>query len=376
MAKRIQALSCLVILLTLSVFAQVDTVQIGQIRDQYTQSKQQLDAAATGVIDGFWRQSMDALMLSKESQEIVAIRDILVAQKGDKETFYTVAYIKAAETHLRSSFDIVHKWNEPERQLLVERNLMILVAGFGRFELADLAIAQLNSPDAMVRYWAVQALTQDTLISQLKSDATIDAQKVQQLIDSLTTYIKDQNDARSLPSICSFALRMQTAAAQNLLLVMADKRIELYMKRTVKDEVVDASILKALGNVYLSISSPAVKQELMSRFGQLYACVMQRQMMGKTLPDSSLNQLVTVIVEVEDSVLPKLLNGWTPKFKVSLTKNVSIDKDYEFLFGSGLRQGELVSRLNFTFGKDSSGKPLLVPQAIPAQPEPETEPQP
>ncbi len=376
MAKKLQVLSCFVFSLSLFVFAQVDTVQIEQVREQYTQSKQQLDTAATQVIDGFWRQSIDALMLSKESQEIVAIRDILVAQKGDKETFYTVAYIKAAETHLRSSFDIVNKWTEPERQLLVARNLMILVAEFGRFELADLAIARLNDQDAMVRYWAVQALTGSSLISQLKSDATIDSKKVQGLIDSLGAYIKEQNDPRSLVSISSFAIGMQTLAAQNLLLMMADKRIDAYMKWTVTDEAVDAAILKAIGNLYQTTSSPAAKQELMSRFGQLYACVMQRQMKGKNIPSSSLDQLVTVIAEVEEVVLPKLLSGWTPKFRVSLAKNVSIDKDYEFLFGSGLRQGELVSRLSFTFGKDSSGKPLLVPQTIPAQPEPPAESQP
>lgn len=369
MIKKIQILSCFWVSLSIAVFAQVDTAQIEQIRTEYTQSNQQLDAAATSVIDDFWRKSVDALMLAKESQDLVAIRDMLAQQKGDKESFYSLAYISAAKTHLQSSLDTVSKWQEAEKRLPVERNIMILIAKLGRIELADLAIAALKSQDPMVRYWAVGAMTGVPLMTQIKSDATIDAKKPQQIIDGLNKYIKEQNDVCSTAFICNFAVGMQTAASQSLLLTLADKRIDAYMKWTVTDEAMDAAILKAIANVVLATASPAAKQEQLTRFGQLYACVMQRYMMGKNLPDASKDQLVTVIAEVEDVALPKMLSGWGVKFRASIAKNVSIDKDYEFLFGSGSRQGELVRRLNFDFGKDSSGKPILVPQMIPAQPD-------
>ncbi len=369
MYKKMRFLSCFAAILSFAAVAQVDTAPIEQIRTQSVQANTQPDAAAIQVIDEFWQKSIDTLMLAEDTSEIIAVREELVKQKGEKDlSFYASAYVKTADKHLKSALDTVSKWTEQDKRVRVERNLLILLAQLNSIELAELAIARLSDEDPMVRYWAVRALTSTSMVAQLKSDVTGDEKKMSQIIAGLEDYIKKQNDSRAWLLIGDFAVRSQTAASQNLLLSLADKRIDAYMQWNVTDEAADASILKSIGSLVQTTTAPAARQDLLARFGQLYSCVLQRYMMGENLSDASKDQLTTVIADVEDVVIVKILPGWTVKFKVSLAKSLSIDKDYELLFGSGTRPGDLVSRLNFNFGKDDTGKALLVPKPLPAAP--------
>jgi hypothetical protein len=220
----------------------------------------------------------------------------------------------------------------------------------------------------MVRYWAVRSLTSGEVVSQLKSDVTGDEKLAAQIISALEVYLKASSDTLPLPFAANFAATMDTAASRKLLYVIADRRIDAYMKWTVMDETVDAGILKDMGKLFSTISDPAEKQELLSRFGQLYSCIVQRYMLGGNLPQSAKDQLVTVIAEVEDNIISKQIPGWTSKFRIDLSKNTSMDKDYEFLFGTEDRAGELASRLSFNYGKNGSGKVLVSPSALPPAP--------
>lgn len=368
MSKKMQVLSCFVIALSFTAVAVAETTPIEQVRTQSVQSNTPPDAAGLQVIDDFWRKSIDAMMLAEDTADITMVCDELVKQKGDKDlSFYASAYAKAADKHLRSAMDTVSKWTENDKRLRVERNLLILLSRLSSLELADLAVTRLNDQDPMVRYWAVRALTQPSLVVQLKGVAG-DEKQTSNIIAGLEDAIKKNNDSRTWVFIGDFAVKLQTAASQNLLLSLADKRIDAYMQWNVTDEAADASILKAIGAIVPVMTSPAAKQELLSRLGQLYSCVLQRYMKGGNLSNTSKDQLVTAIAEVEDAVILKILPGWTTKFKTTLANNKPIDKDYELLFGSGTRPGDLASRLNFNFGNDNDGKEILIPKPLPAEP--------
>lgn len=369
MSKRMWPLSCFVIILSFAAVAAVDTAPIEQVRTQSIQANTQPDAAGLGVIDDFWQKSIDTLMLAEDTADIIAVREDLVKQKGDKDlSLYASAYVKAANKHLKSALDTVGKWTDNDKRLRIERNLMILLAQLSHIELADLAIAQLDDQDSMVRYWAVRALTNPAIVDQLKSGVAGDEKQTSRIIAGLGDAIKKNNDPRSWIFIGNFAVGLETAPSQDLLLSLADNRIDAYMQWNVTDEATDASILKSIGALVQATTSPAVKQELLSRFGQLYSCAIQRYMMGENIPDTSKDQLVTVIAEVEDAVILKILPGWTVKFRADLAKSLPIDKDYELLFGSSTRPGDLASRLNFNFGKDDTGKAMLAPKPLPAEP--------
>ena len=370
MIKSISCLSCMMILAVSFTAMAVDTTKIEQVRTQFIQSNSQPDKAAEQIIDEFWRKSLDSMMLVEDTGEIVSLRSDLVKQKGDKDlSLYASTYVKIADTHLKSALEAVAKWeNNDAKKLRIERNFMILIAELGRMELADLAITRLNHDDKMVRYWAVRAVTSPRVVSQLISDITRDEKLTLQIVTSLGDYVKQYDDAIVLPFIAEFAAGIKNASGNSLLVAIADKRIEAYMKWTVTDEASDAGVLKSIGGLVFETASAAARQELLGRFGQLYSCVVQRYLIGKNLPASSRDQLVTVICEVEAGVMEKGLPGSTNRFRNELQRAQPIDKVYEALFGTSGKAGEFSTRMNFDYGKDSSGKSLVAPRPLPAPP--------
>ncbi len=365
--KRVGFCFC-VLGISLSVWS-MDTTRIKEIREQYAQSSTPLDSAAVQVIDDFWRKSVDAMMLTENTDEMVTLRLDLKKFSGDNHlSLYASAYLKAGRKHLGVATDTVGKWEENARKVRVERNLMVLVAELESVELADLALAELSDKDPMVRYWAVRSLTSPEIVSQLKEDVTRDEKLTSQIISALEEYLKTSPDTLTLPFVAEFAAGINTAASRKLFWTLADRRIDAYMKWTVTDESVDAGILKSIGELAPAVSDPLEKQELLSRFGRLYACVIGRYMQGGKLPQASKDRLVTVIAEVEDKIVGKQVAGWAMKFRTDLSKNIPLDKDYELLFGSEGRVGELAGRLNFNYGKDGSGKALVSPIALPPAP--------
>ena len=347
----------------------VDTTQIEEVRSKLAQSTTQPDAAALQVIDNFWRKSIDQMMLTEDTDEMVTLRQDLEKFKGENYlSLYASAYLDAGRKHLGVAMDTVGKWEQNAKKVNVERNLMILITRLGSVELADLAMGKLSDVDPMVRYWAVRSLTSEEIISQLKSDVTGDEKLTAQIISALEGYLKTSSDILPLSFAADFAAAINTTASRKLLYVMADRRIDAYMKWAVTDESVDAGILKNMGKLIPAVSEAAEKQELLSRLGQLYSCVLQRYMLGENLPQSAKDQLVTVIAEVEDNVISKQIPGWMSKFRIDLSKNMPMDKDYEFLFGTEERAGELAGRLSFNYGKNSSGKVLVSPRLLPPAP--------
>lgn len=345
-------------------------VTIGDVFTQYNQSATQLDAETVRVIDDFWRLSIDTLLLSEDTEKIVELRLELKKYKGeDYLSFYASAYQKAAREHLQEALEAVRKWEDNDKKLRVERNLVILVTELGRAGLVDLTIPELSSKDPMVRYWAVRSLTSPDIIVQLKSDVTRDEKRTSDIISALEGYVKTTPDTMTLPFIVTFAVDMNTSASSHLLTVLADRRIDAYMKWTHTNELnelIDSEILKGMANLGLQLSNAADRQEVLSRFGQLYACVLGRYMQSDKSPSVSKEQLVTVIAEVEDKIISKQVPGWAMKFRTNINKNVALNDDYSLLFGSEGRMGELASKMNFNYGKDdNSGKILVSPKPLP-----------
>lgn len=369
-------MSCIIILAVSFTAMAVDTSKVEQVRTQFIQSNTQPDKAAEQVIDEFWRKSIDSMMLVEDTAEIVAMRSDLVKQKGDKDlSFYASAYVKIAAVHLKSALDTVAGWeNNDSKKLRIERNFMILIADLGRMELSDLAMSRLNHDDMMVRYWSVRAITSPRVISQLTSDITRDEKLTSQILSSLGDFVKKYDDAIVLPYIANFAVGIKNAAGNSLLMAIADKRIDAYMKWTVSDEAADAGILKGIGGLIFETASASARQELLGRFGQLYSCVVQRYLIGTNLPAASRDQLVTVICEVETAVMEKMLPGSANRFRNELQRNQPIDKVYEALFGTSGKAGELSTRMNFDYGKDGSGKGLVVPRSLPTPPATQSQP--
>ncbi len=362
---------CFVLSGAFCAFGALNTQAIETVRAKYESTTSALPADAVAVLDEFWRSTLDTMILSKDSEEVVSIRRELVKQKGTKDIgFYRSAYMQAGKSDMITAFSTTEKNPDAEQRTRIERNLTILVAELKSLEMAEFALSRTASPDPVVRYWAVRALTDASIASQIRSDIASDADRElgKKIVASLADYIKNFGEPQMLVFISNFGITLKTPESLALLNQAADKRIEQYMNWTVRMESTDSFLLK---NLYQATAeNPSLKAESGRRFGQLYACVIQRHIKGNikdkpVLSEDSKSQVISVIAEIEDAILSKTLTGWQKTLRNDLAGNKDLTKSYEILFGTTGRAGDLTTQMGIDYGTDAAGKKLVNPLPLP-----------
>lgn len=362
---------CFVVNGVCCVFGALNTQAIEDVRAKYESTTTALPAEAVTVLDEFWRSTLDTMILSRDSEEVVSIRRELVKQKGTKNIgFYRSAYMQAGKSDLVTAFSSTEKNSDIEQKTQIERNLMILVAELKGLELAEFALPRTANPDPVVRYWAVRALTDTAIAEQLRSDIASDADRElgKKIVAAMTDYVKNFGEPQMLVFIANFALTFKTPESLTLLNQAADTRIVQYMNWTVRMESTDVFILKNLNQA--AAENPSFKAESGRRFGQLYACVIQRYIKGTIkaqpiLSEDSKSQVISVIAEIEDAILSKTITGWQKTLRNDLAGSKDLTKSYEILFGTTGRAGDLTTQMGIDYGTDASGKKLVNPLPLP-----------
>ncbi len=111
------------------------------------------------------------------------------------------------------------------------------------------------------------------------------------------------------------------------------------------------------------------------KFAQLYSYVMQRYIAGKdVLGPESKWQLISVMVEIEQTTLRTILARAHSEIKRAIEKKSLslLENEHDFLLGTAARAGELLTKLDFDYGKDADGRPITAPKKLPAPPVTET----
>jgi hypothetical protein len=347
----------------------VDTELIDVLR-QRTLNSGSLTADDVETIDSFWNEATEEMVLSNDFSKVVTIRTMLSARRGTNElSQYTSSYIMSAQKYLDSAFDEVKGWEPGPLKQHIERNLLILVAELQSTELADFALDRLENDNSLIRYWKVKALTDPKVASQLRSGSN--AELADRIIQRLQEVAQKENQPVILNMIAAFATRMDQPEAKQLLLKVADLRIEAYKNWAVDNEISETTLLKLLGNEITGRSGEQ-KITLLRKFAQLYSFVMQRYIAGaEVLDDNSKHQLVSVMVEVEQAVLSRLLDMPRSAIKRAIEKEdfSVLQREHDTLFGSTVRVGELGREFNFDYGKSSSERPITEPEKLTSPPE-------
>lgn len=359
-----------VIFLVYPVFGAIDSSEVAAVREKAVAASAQVSESDKAVISKFWRSGLDRMFLAEETQEVVDVRRQLKEQKGkDNLSFYATAYIDEAVKDIQISLETVERIENPARKVLVDRNLMILVAELENAKLCPLALARAGDKDEVVRYWATKALTQPAVTEQLTRGVTPDAKMTETILTALKERVAVETRPEIAEMIVVFAGSTDHAVSREILTSLADKRIEAYKNWTIKNEQLDVALLNALGGI-ASVQQGDVKSVFGRKFAELYACVLQRYMKGKTvLPAETMTQLVTVIVEVDQSCLDKTLQIKTGILQSVKRNNTGLDREYETLLGNRMMAGELAAKLRFDYGKDASGKALTAPPELGPLPE-------
>jgi len=366
----------------------VSTKRIDTVRQKALLNKEILENADFEVIDDFWADALAELLMLDDFSEIVDIRSQIFARRGGAEpSQYSVGFITSGQKHLTAAFDEVQNWETDQRKTWIERNLIILTAQLESGELLELGMRMIGHENGTVRYWAVKALTNQGIVRQLNSDVSLDTEPAARIGRQLEITAEKETHPEILSLIAAFAGQVNGTHAKQLLTKIVDLRTSAYENWTVKYELMDAKLLRSLGNEILSPVSQQNKAVDSRRFAQFYSYVMQRFILGENiLSDVSKQQLASVLVEVEQSVLDRLLGRPQSSIKKVvekiLTKRTVEQKDYsaletehDSLLGTAARQGELPAALNFDYGKNPDGSALTAPKKLgpppPAQPKTE-----
>ncbi len=341
----------------------VNTREVDNVRKKVV-----LDNDDLKIIDDFLAQAIQELVRTRDFTEIAKRRTVILSRQSTQAQ-YAQQFSESARKYIAQGFIEAQKLRRPERITGVTINLLILMDGLRDLGLADLAIARLKDENMVIRYWAVHCLTNSSIITQLNSTTTSNANKASAIAEQLKDLI-ETSTPEIVVLIAQFAAGVNIPEAEQLLIQIADLRIKRYAGWTVKYELYDSAILKFLSS---KIPSPAqslggtptattsTKPEIARRFAQLYSYAIQRYVKGSSaglLNDTQKSHLASVLVDTEDKCIGRLLGK--PQLTIRRAverKNVqAILAEHDRLLGTATTPGQLPTALKFDYGSTGSSK--------------------
>ena len=365
----------LVVLLVL-VLAAGTTSEAVSTRDiDAVREKGVLDSADLLIIDGFVSEGVQELLSTADFTSIANVRTAILSRDssttGSAAAQYTEQFSESAYKYVSEGLKSADGIKPAARKVKVIINLLILVDGLANPRLADLAIGMLNNENTAIRYWAIHCVTNPDITRRLNSVAATDSKSAERITEELKKVV-EKASPESLELMARFAADVKIGQGEDLLLQIVDMRISRYANWSVDNAVLDAEILKLLSGKVLSAGSekPAVAQ----RFGQLYSYAIQRYIRGQdVLSAAEKNQLVSVLVETEQSCIGKLLDMPQSIVQKAIEQSdlKSLLAEHNRLLGDETGAGKLALKLNFDYGKAPDGEKRIAPLALPEPPKAE-----
>jgi len=368
-------LTAFLITTTNSTLMAAGTIDIDRVRDKVVLNDQDLQ-----VIDDFIADSVGDILKTRDFTSIAKLRTVILSrQKSNQESQnqYTNQFSESTYKYISEGFQQALILRPQERQTRVIINLLILIDGLQDLRLMDLAIEKLKDENMAVRYWAVQSVTNAGIINQLNSDNASNQKQAQKITEQLQEIV-DSSSPEILALIARFATDIDIPQADELLLQIADLRIKRYADWTVKYEKMDNVILKLLdGKMTLPTTSvPGRKPagtnnpDFARRFTQLYSYVIQRYIKGENLNDTQKQHLVTVLIDIEEKCISRLLGQQSTIRKAVEEKDIAtLEAEHNRLLGSQENTGLLLTKLGFDYGTNSDGTKRNAPLPLPDQPQ-------
>ncbi len=154
----------------------------------------------------------------------------------------------------------------------------------------------LNDKSTVIRYWAVHSVTNSGIIEQLNSGKASSLKLASEITEQLKKLVEGTSP-EIIALMAEFAAEVEIRQGEDLLLQIADMRINKYAEWDVEYELLEVRVLKSL---YKKMSSATVSNPAIARrFGQLYSYAIQRYVKGRDfLGDEQKRQLASVLVEM------------------------------------------------------------------------------
>ncbi len=345
----------------------VDTREIERVRN-----KSMLDDEDRQIIDGFIAEAVDELVKTKDFTSVSKLRrDVLASRSSQVQ--YAEQFSVSAHKHISEGLKAADELTPEEQRFRVVMNLLILVDGLEDLRLVDLAIERLNDDSAAVRYWAVHALTNSGIKSQLNSTDAADAQTAKKIAEELRKVV-ETSEPEAIELMARFAAEIKIVEGDELLLEIADVRIRRYADWTVRYALLDATILELL---FEKMTSAGAEPGVARRFSQLYSYVIQKYIRDISeesfLSTTQKQQVESVLIGTEQSCIQQLFDmpQSTIRRAVGNGDYRALWQEHNRLFGEEGQAGVLAVKFNFDYGRKPDGNRRTAPLTLPMRPKTE-----
>jgi hypothetical protein len=342
----------------------VSTTKIDVVR-----AKEMLADTDTAIIEEFLAAAFDEFYAKTDFSDIASLRSTIISRSTSElesgQIQYAPRFLTAAQKEITQTLEKVSKLPDSTRKQLLTMNLLILINDLGNLEISKVALDYTQVPDVMVRYWAVNCLTNSNVLRQLNTAGSGGtAQIADQFIQKLQTVVKSESSGDILILVAQFAAGVKSPAANDLLIQIAQKRADLYLNWQVRDEMVECSLLKSLSDrVQIDPDNTKITTK---EFAILYSLVVQRYVLGTdTLPAANISNLVSVIVQSE-KYITRFISDWPGSLKRAIEKGggTGLLVEHDALFGSASTTGRLPTAVGFDYGKNANGSIMLAPPQL------------
>jgi hypothetical protein len=363
--------------LVLALFT-VSRAQVDARRLEEILKKEVLAPDDLAVIDAFLSDAVGRLVRTIDFTEVAKYRAVIVSHQG-VQAQYAQRFSEAAYREIAGGFEYAASGiSSPERRFKVFTNLLILVSELNDPRLVDLALRRVPQENSTVRYWAIRAATSPPLWDKLSQDRSAASQLAGKVIAACGQVV-ETSSPEVLHLMAQFAGRNATPAADELLVRIADARMRSYADWTVRNELMDTTILKLLSGRITA--GGTANPQLARAFAQLYSFAIQRYLrgvQGNALSETSRSYLGAVLVETEEQCLSKLLGAPQAGVRRAVESGDlnALQAEHDRLLGGPNQAGALLSRLNFGgYGTTGNSRtPLVLPEPPQGKPAPETQP--
>ena len=351
----------------------VNTREVDNVRKKIV-----LDNSDLKIIDDFLAQAIQELVGTRDFTKIAKIRTVILSRQSNQAQ-YAQQFSESARKYIAEGFKQAEELPRPKRIIGVKINLLILMDGMRDLGLADLAIAMLKNENMVIRYWAVHCLTNSSIITQLNSTITSNANQASAIAAQLKDLI-ETSTPEIVVLIAQFAAGLNIPEAEQLLIQIADLRIKRYADWTVKYELYDSAILKFLSSKIplpseslggMLPTTTSTKPEIARRFAQLYSYAIQRYAKGDgILNDTQKSHLASVLVDTEDKCIGLLLAKPQLTIRRALERNnvQAILAEHDRILGTATTPGQLPTALKFDYSTTPTGPKRTAPIPLPDPP--------
>ncbi|MFA5291840.1 MAG: hypothetical protein WC496_02260 [Phycisphaerae bacterium] len=360
----------LVLLSALFPVYAVNTAKIDVVR-----GKEILVDADTAVIEEFLGEAFSEFIAKTDFSDIASLRTTIISRSTSLlesgQIQYGPRFFTSVQKEMSSVFKNINALPESYRKTLLTTNLLILVNDLANTETAKMALDYLQSPDVIVRYWAVNSLSNTNILRQLNDTSEESRRLSQEFTQKLGAAAKTEQSGDILILLAQFASGVKQPAANDMLTAISQKRIDLYMAWKADDEMTDASILKALAD-RTQIDADS-SRAMAKNFAILYSLVIQKYIVAdQSLSETSRSNLVSVITQSE-KLLGRFIPDWQGSLKRAIEKGggSALLAEADSLFGSASTLGKLPAAAGFDYGRNTDGTAKTGPPELPKPPQAE-----